>query len=649
VELMTIPGHARRRTLVLGGAFLLITTGVTLMIWREGRSRGAGALKNGRRSESIAGIARADETEASRKLVREAVAAGRFNEAFEFYRNLDDRHWHADDCLALGSALLKRDRLVLGWAALEAARRCEPKAGEAFRAADEMQVKLAKAKGLERFELRTAADQVEILRAIPEGPPLGLLVAGIARYATNSDQDEEFLDRLEARDRVVLRGVTSITAATALIARLLMETGRASEAFDLLQSLVPGHLNSHGNLVSRGSTLDAEAAWLLSRTALQLDRHETADSMFARANDFGKSAGSSREPAPFVGSKRCGECHSKIYAEQQGASRHALTLRFGPDLKDVPLPDHPVPDPIVPSITHGFSRKQDDTIELETRAGDQVYRAIVRYAVGSGRHGITMLATDEHHMVRELRISYFAEKESWGETKGINFAPREAGDHIGMGLSAQAVHHCLQCHTTWSRSIDQGRSGARGPEGEDRGIGCERCHGPGLNHVKAARSGFPDLAIALTSKTPSAVRLKSCAGCHSADGSIPMNDPEFTRAQGTTFLFSRCYTAMKDQFSCTTCHDPHRSVGTSTLHYEAKCLNCHRSASPRLGSPSSPRVDDPKGHPTAPTCPVNATAKCISCHMPKVDDRSRRSHFTDHHIRVPRNVASGRVSSLQPR
>jgi predicted CXXCH cytochrome family protein len=366
--------------------------------------------------------------------------------------------------------------------------------------------------------------------------------------------------------------------------------------------------------------------------------------MLVRARDFGKRAGSSPEPAPFVGSKLCGECHGKIFSEQQGASRHALTLRFGSGLKDVPLPERPVPDPIVPSITHGFSRKQDDRIELESRAGDQVFKAVVAYAVGSGRHGMTMLATDEQGIVRELRVSYFAEKASWGETKGINFAPREASDHIGLGLSSQGVHHCLQCHTTWFRSIDQNRSGTRGPEGQDRGIGCERCHGPGLNHVKAVRSGFPELAIALTSKAPSSVRLKSCAECHAADGSIPLNDPEFTRAQGTTFLFSRCYTAMKDQFGCTTCHDPHRSVETSTLHYEVKCLTCHGSVAQRLSGASSSRVDDDTGRPNAPSCPVNATAKCISCHMPKVDDPSRRSHFTDHHIRVHRTAASKRPS-----
>ena len=254
-------------------------------------------------------------------------------------------------------------------------------------------------------------------------------------------------------------------------------------------------------------------------------------------------------------------------------------------MKDVPLPEHPVPDPVIPAITHSFSRKSDDHIELESRVENRIVRAIVEYAVGSGRHGITMLAKDEQGIDRELRISYFGESQTWGETKGIEFGPRDAGDHIGTGLGREVLHHCLHCHTTWFRSVDQSGSGQRGPEGQDRGIGCERCHGPGLNHVKAVESGFAELAIALTTETPSIQRLKSCTECHAADGTVQPSDPEFTRAQGTTFLFSRCFTASKDRFGCTTCHDPHQAVDTSIHHYEAKCLSCHADdlAWPRQG------------------------------------------------------------------
>jgi Cytochrome c554 and c-prime len=633
---MTSGKRSKARTWVLCGAALLIATAVAMILWRNAGRRFSGQPANRPPSRSIAGTASADEPGAARSQARAAVEAGRFDQAFELYRTFEGGRWEADDCFALGSALVRRDRIVLGWGAFEAAHRIDPKHTETLWALEEIHGKLALATGQERNKLHEAANRVEVLRAITGGPPLGLLIVALAAFASDSEQDSDFLDRLGVRDRVALRGVDSIASAVKLVARLLLETGRAPEAYALLDSMLPNSI-APAALGPDVPTPDREAAWLLSRAALQLDRHATADAMLAMAGDFGKLATLSPEPAPFVGSTRCGECHGKIYHEQQGESRHALTLRHGSNLKNVPLPDHAVPDPVTPGITHSFTRMSDDRIELESRAGDQTFQAIVDYAVGSGRHGITMIARDKEGVHRELRVSYFADKQSWGETKGINLAPRDAGDHIGSPLGSQSLHHCLHCHTTWFRSVDLGRAGARGPEGEDRGIGCERCHGPGLNHVKAARSGYAEMSIALTAKTPHAVRLKSCAGCHAADGSVQPSDPEFTRAQGTTFLFSRCYRASKDRMSCTTCHNPHRSVETSTSHYETECLACH--------GPNSPsRVDHEKGRSTAPSCPVNATANCISCHMPKVDDPSRRSRFTDHHIRIHRDSAIGGAS-----
>ncbi len=297
--------------------------------------------------------------------------------------------------------------------------------------------------------------------------------------------------------------------------------GRPADADDLLQALVGPSSDS----------LDREAAWLLSRAALQLDQQEKADSMLLLAGDFGRNATPIEEPSPFVGSRRCRDCHLRTYREQQESSRHAHTLRFGPDLKSVPLPTRPVADPVFPRMTHHFSRKNDEQIDLETRTDDRTIHAIVEYALGSGRHGISMVARDDAGIDRELRISYFADAQTWVKTKGIDMAPQDAGDHIGLALSPASLDHCLNCHKTSFRPIDPSRRGRQWPETQDHGIGCERCHGPGLNHVKAAETGFAELAIAQTSTTPALSRLRSCTECHASDGSVNASDPEFTRAR----------------------------------------------------------------------------------------------------------------------
>ena len=111
---------------------------------------------------------------------------------------------------------------------------------------------------------------------------------------------------------------------------------------------------------------DREAAWLLSRAALQLGADETADTMLALAGDFGKRSAARIEPSPFVGSRRCGECHRSIHRTQQRESRHAQTLHFLTQLKDVPLPSGPVADEAVPGINHSFKRESDSKIVLES-------------------------------------------------------------------------------------------------------------------------------------------------------------------------------------------------------------------------------------------------------------------------------------------
>ncbi len=211
------------------------------------------------------------------------------------------------------------------------------------------------------------------------------------------------------------------------MARLLMETRRPAEAADLLEP------------IAGGSGADKEAAWLLSRAALQLGRDDTADAMLERAAGFG-GRGSSPEPAPFVGSRECARCHPSAYRAAQRSSPHARTIYLGAGLKDVPLPDRPVPDPIDPDVTHGFIRKSADRIELETRdARGRVARAVVAYALGSGEHGITMVSRDEPSgMARELRISYYATDGTWRRPRASTRSRRDPRNTSGRRCRRRA-------------------------------------------------------------------------------------------------------------------------------------------------------------------------------------------------------------------
>src|SRR5262249_40127705 len=153
-----------------------------------------------------------------------------------------------------------------------------------------------------------------------------------------------------------------------------------------------------------------------------------------------------------------------------------------------------------PHVLHTFTRTAADQIRLETRdARGRVARAVIAYALGSGEHGMTMVSRDDPSGTpRELRISYYAPDRSWRATKGADGLPHDPAAFIGLKLPDKSLRHCLHCHTTWFRTAAPDPARPTGPESGDRGIGCERCHGPGLNHIKAVETGFADSAIGVT-------------------------------------------------------------------------------------------------------------------------------------------------------
>ncbi len=647
---MTLPKIPRSRNWLLALALVLLVAGTTVLIVRiSGVRKLEGAGADGRYGSSDRTDARANSGP-TRDAALTSIRAGEYAKAFGYFGDVSRAEWRAEDCHALGTSLLERDYVALGWAALEAGRRIDPRHKPSVDAIEKFHKDLARARAPEQLPQQIVAEYIEYLREVSGGPPLATLALGLAAFASSPADEDEFLDRIVIGDRAWLRGVKTPAAAILQLARVLLGAGRPGDAQALLTAEMDRAAKGQGRVgppsspagASANTTApDQEAAWLLSRAALQLDQKDLADAMLARAGEFAKTASAVPEPSPFVGSKRCGDCHGAIFRSQQFESHHSETLRFGKALEEVPLPEQPVKDPLVPRLIHTFSRGADDRIDVAVKDGDQIRRAVVEYAVGSGHQGITMIARDESSIPRSLRISYLHNGEHWSSTKGADATPRDAGETIGRGLGAQSLRKCVHCHATWFGAAELAHRGPARPEASDRGIGCERCHGPGLNHVKAVESGFSDPAIAISAKTPAGPRLESCTECHAADGSIKATDPEFTRAQGTTLLFSRCYTGARDRFVCTTCHDPHKAVDTRASMYEAKCLGCHLGGAPAIASgTSAPRLPAESAHAPAPACPVNPKSGCIECHMPKVPDASRHARFTDHHIRIHREPAA---------
>ena len=87
----------------------------------------------------------------------------------------------------------------------------------------------------------------------------------------------------------------------------------------------------------------------------------------------------------------------------------------------------------------------------------------------------------------------------------------------------------------------------------DRGIGCEKCHGPGGNHLRAVEAKLveSDPSIGRPSMVAGARLVHICRQCHTpSNHEVSRDDPTSARFQSTTLTWSRCFTESNDSLDC---------------------------------------------------------------------------------------------------
>ena len=383
---------------------------------------------------------------------------------------------------------------------------------------------------------------------------------------------------------------------------------------------------------------DEETNWLLSRAYLQEGDKSRALAALKQAGSYRAANPFDAEPSPFVGEARCEQCHPAIFRDSL-ASRHTQTFYRGSQLAELPVPNGPLLDPDDPEVTHTF-QKRDGIVHEETRVGREVFDAVIDYAFGTADRYLTTVSRDTSGGYHIARLSYYQTKEGKGWDRSTLDLTHPTRAHParfqGDAIAVQnGLARCLFCHVTNPRTGNE----SLGPETADRAIGCERCHGPGGNHIAAVGAGFPDLAIINPAgASPEAVTIKQCNECHVLRQEFQEQEPDnpgWVRSQGVGWARSRCNTESGGAFGCVTCHDPHQSArAISTAEYEAKCLVCHAATTPPTRKATSISKTRASAGRTFRSCPINPSKGCIGCHMPPVRIDSLHMNLTDHYIRL---------------
>lgn len=345
--------------------------------------------------------------------------------------------------------------------------------------------------------------------------------------------------------------------------------------------------------------------------------------------------------ARYVGESTCAECHASIAASFKASGMaHALApaaesrvLRSNPRLVFRQGP-----------FTYRITRQGDDQSIYTVSDGVSTISAPVRWAFGHGDSGQTYVF--EHKgTLYESRVSFYPGIKSLDLTIGsLAQVPASLGEAIGRPMTAGEAKDCFSCHATAAVSgSSQLQLDKLSP-----GVSCEACHGPGDEHVQAMKLGNLKEKRIFNPRTLSgdAISQQFCAACHrSAEEvvSLPVRaSVDNVRFQPYRIFNSRCYSDDR-RISCTSCHDPHEDLRRDPVYYDAKCLACHLPSSDakavlRTGEKlkattvTAPAADDAPAAIASPH-PAN-TARCVSCHMPKIELPGAHAKFTDHWIRT---------------
>ncbi len=377
------------------------------------------------------------------------------------------------------------------------------------------------------------------------------------------------------------------------------------------------------------------------------------------------------KPAPakggYVGSEKCATCHQEI-ASQYGTHSMSRSLAAVADAE--PIEVYNQPDVAPPGPRRYRAEQRDGKVfhhELMLdQQGEPLYdqEVEIRYVLGSGKRGRSYLLFEQGKFFQSS-LGWYSSNDKWDLSPG--YSPDQHSR-----FSRRLGDNCLYCHSgrTSLASTDERYVE---PPFLEHSIGCERCHGPGQEHVTLRESGQTVTEALDPIVNPSRLeppqREDVCNQCHlQGDATIlrygkghldfrpgqrleenwaifvSVSDDRVA-TEGTTQAVSQvqqmrssgCFQASEGKFGCTSCHDPHSLPAPEmrVTFYRDRCLQCHGQSDAQRGCALA----------EAERLAKSPDDSCIQCHMPRLAAHDvPHTAQTDHRVLRQPVAAEGPVT-----
>lgn len=273
-----------------------------------------------------------------------------------------------------------------------------------------------------------------------------------------------------------------------------------------------------------------------------------------------------------------------------------------------------------------MERRKGHLYQVDYLNGKESLAASIDITTGSGKRGQTYLYWEDNKLF-QLPISYFTPLDRWTNSPG--YANR-------VRFNRPITVRCLECHSTYFQmtSDDQAGNDEFSRTGIVYGVDCEKCHGPGTQHIAFHKEHPQEKQaryIINTGKLTRQQSLDMCRLCHG--GGLVKTAPSFSFMPGDTLsdffqlpqdapdpqaidvhgnqygllASSKCFQG--SQMTCNTCHDAHRNEEGMLAVFSAKCMNCHNPEHNNFCKLKNKERYD-------------IARNCIDCHMPELTSRA---------------------------